>query len=168
MKRILAVTLLVFLIGYAVWTAISPKEPREGLAKGNAAPNFELQTLSGETVQLADYQGKKVLLNFWATWCGPCRAEMPDMQKLYDKYEGNVVVLAVNLTNTEKSVESVDAFVKELNLSFPIAIDEEGAINTKYEVLSYPTSYILDEEGRIQTKFAGAMSYETMESLVKK
>ncbi|SDI57027.1 peroxiredoxin family protein [Natribacillus halophilus] len=76
-----------------------------GLEEGEIAPDFELKTLDGETMRLSDYRGERVMLNFWATWCPPCRAEMPDMQKLYD--EEDVVILAVNMTETENNLEEV-------------------------------------------------------------
>ncbi|MBD1379343.1 TlpA family protein disulfide reductase [Metabacillus arenae] len=166
MKRILAIGLLVFLIGYAVWFAIQPKDPKVGLESGNKAPDFELSTLDGEKVKLSELKGKKVLINFWATWCPPCRAEMPEMQKIHKKYKDEVVVLAVNFTSSEKNKEVVKTFANKLDLTFPIVYDEEG-VNSTYDIFSYPTTYLVDEEGFIQKKYTGAMSYETMEGLIK-
>src|SRR5699024_11976097 len=82
----------------------------EGLKKGDIAPDFELETLSGETVTLADYRGQKVMLNFWATWCPPCRAEMPDMQKVQDERD-DVVILAVNQVQTESNPDNIAPFL---------------------------------------------------------
>lgn len=78
-----------------------------GIKKGNKAPNFELMNLNEKPVKLSDFTGKKVILNFWATWCPPCRAEMPHMEKFYKENEKDVVVFAVNLTNTEKTRNDV-------------------------------------------------------------
>lgn len=166
MKKLLAMSLLVFLIGYAIYYAINPTDAKVGVTEGNTAPDFELVTLDGEKMTLSSLQGKKVLLNFWATWCPPCRSEMPDMQKIQVEYDEEVVVAAVNLTSSEKNVKSVKNFVDELALTFPILLDENGKINNQFEVMSYPTSYILDENGIIQTKYVGAMSYEQMKDLL--
>ncbi|MCM3610575.1 redoxin domain-containing protein [Planococcus sp. MERTA32b] len=140
----------------------------EGLAKGKAAPDFELSTLDGEAVQLSDYKGKKVILNFWATWCPPCRAEMPDMQKYYDEQaEGeNVEILAVNLTTEDKGMDKIDAFVDEFSLTFPIPMDTEGDIGDLYQAASIPTTYMIDTEGRVQQKIVGPMNEEMMEEFI--
>ncbi len=146
-KKGIASAVLLMLIGLLVWNLLEPKEPAIGLEKGDQAPDFELKTLDGQTASLSDYQGKKVLINFWATWCKPCRTEMPDLDAIRSEYD-QVEVLAVNLTTTEKSVDHVAAFANELNLSFPILLDQKG-IQARYQVLSYPTTYILGEKGRI-------------------
>ncbi|AZV52491.1 thiol:disulfide interchange protein [Bacillus pumilus] len=146
-KKGMASAVLLVLIGLLVWNLLEPKEPAIGLEKGDQAPDFELKTLDGQKASLSDYQGKKVLVNFWATWCKPCRTEMPDLDAIRSEYD-QVEVLAVNLTTTEKSVDHVAAFADELKLSFPILLDQKG-IQARYQVLSYPTTYILDEKGRI-------------------
>ncbi|MBS4220991.1 TlpA family protein disulfide reductase [Bacillus sp. FJAT-49711] len=131
-----------------------------GIRKGELAPDFELTTLNGEVVKLSDYRGKRVMLNFWATWCPPCRAEMPDMQKFQDNKD--VQVLAVNLSETESSPENVPKFVDELNLSLTIPLDNESAVSREYQVLAYPTTYMIDSNGRIQFIVMGAMNYDFM------
>ncbi|USK36022.1 redoxin domain-containing protein [Bacillus sp. F19] len=167
LKRILAICLLVFLAGYAVWFAILPKEPKEGLEIGNKPPEFELEMLNGEKVNLEDVKGKKVMINFWATWCPPCEAEMPEMQKLQNEHPDELVVLAVNMTNAEKSREDVETFISKRNLTFPVALDKDGRVSVQYEVYSYPTTYFLDEEGKILNISRGAMTQETMEKLLE-
>lgn len=162
MKKVLAISILVFLVGYAIYFAINPSNPKVGVSEGSTAPDFELKTLSGDSLSLSSVKGKKVIINFWATWCPPCRSEMPDMQKIQDEHKDDVVVLAVNLTNSESSVDTVKKFVDELELTFPVLLDEKGEINNQFEVLSYPTSYFIDENGVIQTKFVGALSYDQM------
>lgn len=166
MKKVLAISLLVFLVGYAIFQAINPTDTKVGITEGNVSPDFELMTIDGEKMSLSSLEGKKVILNFWATWCPPCRKEMPDMQKIHDDYEGEVVVAAVNLTSSEKNIDSVKRFVDELGLSFPVLLDEDGKINKQFEVLSYPTSYIVNEKGVITTKFVGAMTYEQMQDFI--
>ncbi|MBF6633394.1 MAG: redoxin domain-containing protein [Planococcus sp. (in: Bacteria)] len=141
----------------------------EGLAKGEKAPDFLLTTLDGEEVKLSDYQGKKVLLNFWATWCPPCRAEMPHMQTYYDEQakDENVVILAVNLTTEDKGLGKIEDFVEEFGLEFPIPMDENGDVGALYQAVSIPTSYAIDTEGRIQNKVVGPMDETMMEQLIQ-
>lgn len=140
----------------------------EGLAKGEMAPDFELTTLAGKPVKLSDYKGKKVILNFWATWCPPCRAEMPDMQKYYEEQaEGeNVEILAVNLTTEDKGMDAINAFVAEFSLTFPVPMDTEGSIGKVYQAATIPTSYMIDTEGRVQNKIVGPMNEQMMEDFI--
>ena len=139
-----------------------------GLEKGNLAPDFELETLDGETIQLSDFRGQKVILNLWATWCPPCRAEMPHMQDLYEeKKDEGVTIIAVNLTTAERNTEDIRPFVEEeFKLTFPIPLDVDGSIGEMYQAYSIPTSYIIDTQGRIQRKIIGPMSYDMMEDFI--
>ncbi|MFV8828890.1 peroxiredoxin family protein [Alkalihalobacterium sp. APHAB7] len=145
------------------------KEPKEeiivGLQQGNYAPDFELETLDGKFVKLSDFYGQKVILNLWASWCPPCRAEMPHMQDFYEKYKDEgITILAVNLTTLERNTEDIVPFVEdEFQLTFPILLDVDGEIGQIYQAFSIPTTYIIDTSGRIQHKVIGPMSYEMME-----
>lgn len=140
----------------------------EGLAKGETAPDFELTTLDGETARLSDYKGKKVILNFWASWCPPCRAEMPDMQKYYEDQadEENVEILAVNLTTEDRGMDKITAFIEEFNLTFPVPMDSEGDIGKLYQAVAIPTTYMIDTEGKVRNKIVGPMSEQMMEEFV--
>ena len=139
----------------------------EGLTKGDVAPDFTLTTLDGKEVKLSDLKGKKVVLNFWATWCPPCKAEMPHMQNFYEDYsqDENVEILAINLTNGDK-VESVQNFVQDYGLTFPIPMDEEGKVNEIYQAITIPTSYMIDTKGRIQNKVVGPMDENMIKDFV--
>lgn len=140
----------------------------EGLAKGETAPDFELTTLDGETARLSDYKGKKVILNFWASWCPPCRAEMPDMQKYYEDQadEENVEILAVNLTTEDRGMDKITAFIEEFHLTFPVPMDSEGDIGKLYQAVAIPTTYMIDTEGKVRNKIVGPMSEQMMEEFV--
>ncbi|WP_342663184.1 TlpA disulfide reductase family protein [Paenibacillus assamensis] len=138
-----------------------------GINQGNLAPDFELKTLEGESIKLSDYRGKKVILNMWATWCPPCRVEMPDMQKIYDNYKDeNVTILAVNMTQTEKNVDNIPTFLDEMGITFPVALDPKGEIALIYQSYMLPTSYVIDSNGIIQQKITGPMHYEMMEKMI--
>jgi cytochrome c-type biogenesis protein len=135
----------------------APAEAPIGLKIGQRAPDFTTQTLDGQPVTLSDYRGQVVLLNFWATWCGPCRQEMPDFQTIYDLYRSQgFVVLAVNNTSTERSVDDVRAYVEDMGVKFPILLDQSGDLNdTLYRsaIPGYPTSLLIDANGVIVDYF---------------
>ncbi|MFD1177900.1 TlpA family protein disulfide reductase [Paenibacillus puldeungensis] len=177
MKRnivvILALIGLVVYAGYDFYSQVDKFSTdgstlEVGIQKGKLAPDFILTNLKGEPVKLSDYKGKKVLINFWATWCPPCQAEMPHMQKIYANYESkDVVVLGVNLSFTEKGSDSVQAFVDEQGISFPIVLDKEGNVAELYQVSAYPTTYFVDGNGVIRERLQGAISYDRMKAAVK-
>ncbi|WP_040285065.1 peroxiredoxin family protein [Sporosarcina koreensis] len=139
-------------------TASGPIE-NTGLSNQQTAPDFTLETLSGESVKLSDYRGKKVFLNFWASWCGPCRTEMPAMQEFYTSQPGNadVEILAVNMTKNEQTSGSVKEFVKTHGLTFPVLLDTEGTVERTYKVVGFPTTYLIAEDGRIAGSLKGAV-----------
>lgn len=143
----------------------------EGLSPGDIPPDFELKTLEGQTIRLSDYQGKKVILNFWATWCPPCKAEMPHLENYYKTKakKQNVEIIAVNLTNAERGsnkLETVKSFADEYGLTFPIPMDETGEVGNTYQTITIPTSYIIDSKGTIHEKIIGPMDEEMIKKLV--
>lgn len=141
---------------YAMSTQTTDNLP--GLKVGEEAPDFELKTLDGKTAKLSDYQGKKVILNFWATWCPPCKAEMPDIQKYHQEVGDNVVILAVNIDPQY----DVRKFVREANVTFPVLLDSKDEVNTLYRILTIPTTYFIDEKGIIRSKHLSIMTIETI------
>lgn len=140
--------------------SLEPVEQGEWVQTGDKAPDFTLQTLNGEEVSLSDYRGEKVLINFWATWCPPCRAEMPDMQQLYEDEDVNI--LAVNLTETEAGLQNVESFIDEFGITFPIPLDEKVDVAHAYGVQPIPTSFFIDREGIVHSISIGPMTYDYM------
>lgn len=132
--------------------------PKVDIAFGELAPDFTLENLDGEEVSLSDYRGKLVLLNFWATWCGYCDAEMPDLNKLNDENE-DIVVLAVDVKETK---ETVQKYITKGEYEFEVLLDTKGAIAQTYLVGGYPTSYFIDKEGILQAGYPGMMTYAQM------
>ena len=123
--------------------------------------DFELQDLSGETRRLSDFKGKVVFLNFWATWCGPCRFEMPSMETLYRRFKGSgLEIVAVNLQEDRGSVQR---FVDEQGLSFHVLLDTTGRIGATYGARSIPTTYIIDRDGFVRAGTVGAREWDTEE-----
>lgn len=133
---------------------------------GFAAPNFALPSTVGERFTLADLKGKVVLVNFWATWCPPCRAEMPAIEAAYRaNKDAGFVVLAVDQM---ESADVVNAFRTKYNLSFPLLLDADGGINRQYLVSALPTSFFVDRKGDIrEMMIGGSMSREFIEGKIK-
>ena len=119
------------------------------------APDFTLADLRGEPVRLSDLRGRVVLLNFWATWCMPCRDEMPSMQRLWQTYrDRGLTVLAVSTDTGGK--KRVANFARRLELSFPILLDSDGQVSDRYQVSGVPASFLIDRQGRIVAHVLGS------------
>ncbi|MBD3921376.1 redoxin domain-containing protein [Paenibacillus sp. PR3] len=179
-KSIIGVFVLLALVAYGLYqnkTAGSGNSSTDaqllqqtdtGTRKGEQAPDFELKDLGGNAVRLSDYRGRTVFINFWATWCPPCKAEMPHMERVYKDYAArDVVILSVNLTTTEAKASDVDDFVSEYGLTFPVVLDEAGIIKRQYKVTAYPTTYVIDKNGIIRNKYAGAINDEIMTKAIR-
>ena len=138
--------------------------PTVGIAEGNIAPGFETVTASGQPIRLADYRGQVVVLNFWATWCGPCRIEMPALETTYRQLKNQgFIVIAVNNAETAADVQG---FGQELDLSFPLVLDEHAEIQTRYNIYSYPSTFILNREGIIVQRHYGPLTTEDLNAAV--
>ncbi len=117
------------------------------LAPGNLAPQFTLTSLSGEKLSSSSFAGKVVLLNFWASWCGPCVEEMPALEALYTRLKGRgFLVVAVGMNDEEVKLKE---FSERLGLSFPILVDKDGVVSDMYKVSGVPESFLLDKEGKL-------------------
>lgn len=135
-----------------VLAACSAIAPEVAPVERAQAPDFSLQNLDGEMVTLSDLRGQVVLINFWATWCGPCVEEMPTIDARYR--QGDFEVLAVDF---DEPADVVAEFVRELGISFPILLDPGGEIQRLYQVRGYPTTFFVDETGIIKVMHLGPM-----------
>ncbi len=132
-----------------------------GIKVGEVAPDFTLTDLDGNQVSLSDFRGKTVLINFWATWCPPCRKEMPDIESLYQQYKDlDFVVLGVDIA---ESADNVRRFVKQGGYSWTFVIDAGYQAAVAYQVRAIPSSFFLDEEGVVRAAHVGYMTKRAME-----
>ncbi len=152
--------LLLLLLGLA-WIVASRADPGSVTGgqvpapqKGFLAPDFTLESLDGQTVHLSELFGKPVLVNFWASWCPPCRAEMPAMQAVYETYQGQIHLLAVNATSQDSLTDAL-AFVSENGLTFPILLDPDGAAYRQFAITSLPTTFFIGADGIIAEVVVG-------------
>lgn len=139
----------------------------EGSEVGNLAPDFQLKDLDGKTVSLRDLQGSPVMLNFWATWCGPCRNEMPYLQQIYEKWrDKGLKVLMINLSETTSTVRQ---FMQDNKYSFPVLLDTNGDVSSKYNITAIPTTFFIAGYGVIKERRVGSFpNVETIESSLSK
>lgn len=159
---------LILLLGLA-WIYLSADKTHASFAGtvaapqvGFLAPDFSLLTTTGETIKLSDLRGQAVLVNLWATWCPPCRAEMPAIEKVYNEYKDQgFIVLAVDMTYQDDP-SAVMPFVQEHGLTFPILLDETGAVGRAYQLRSLPSSFFITREGIINEVVIGGPMSEAL------
>lgn len=158
MKKIVLlgiIFLLLFVI--PVGCKSSAFAPEIGLSKGNTAPNFQLEDLNGNLVSLWDLRGKVVLLNFWTSYCGWCKKEMPSMEEIYQDYKDKgFEILAVNIKGDKDGLRE---FMNKNGFTFPVLLDSDGAAARTYQVQGVPNTYIIDSRGIIQEVVLGAVDW---------
>ncbi|SDN00571.1 Peroxiredoxin [Fictibacillus solisalsi] len=138
-----------------------------GIKQGDVPPDFMLKTLDGRKVTLLQFKGKTVFLNFWASWCPPCQAEMPEMERFYkENSQKPIEILSVHLTS-EDSVQAARAFANKHKLTFPILLDETGEVSKRFHVVTLPTTFVISPQGRIVQQHIGPLNREMMESLME-
>lgn len=162
-KKISIFLIAALLIGGAYFFYLQNNEAEVtaevGTEVGMQAPDFTLNNMNGQPVSLSDYRGQKVFLNFWASWCPPCRQEMPYMQKLHEEYGDQVVILAVNIGENKSTAAN---FMMQNGLSFPVLLDNDKDTARNYLVRGIPSSYFLDQNGIIKEKVVGGVNYQKM------
>lgn len=134
-----------------------------------AAPALTAPTLDGSSISLSDFNGKVVLLNFWASWCQPCKEETPDLEATYRRLEDQgLVIIGIDLLNTEPGLQDVQEFVKQYGVTYPIALDEQGDISRAYAISPLPTSYFIDRQGQVRYIRVGTMNKTEIERVFEK
>ena len=153
---VLAITFVI------VWLQSAKYEP---LAVGKVAPDFALTDLNEKPIRLSDYRGKVVFLNFWATWCAPCREEMPSMEVLFKNFEKDgLVILAVSIDRVT-TTKDIPPFVKGMNLTFPVLIDSWGKTDKPYKRMGVPETFIIDQDGVIRETIIGPKDWTRIDNL---
>lgn len=122
------------------------------------APDFTVYDGEGNPVKLSDFKGTPVVLNFWASWCGPCKGEMPEFQQVFEEMDGKVQFLMVNATGGRETVETAKNFIASSGYTFPVFYDTNGEASTVYAVTALPTTFFIDKEGNVVTWAKGAIS----------
>lgn len=174
LKYWLPLTGAVLTIGLLVvfFSRVPPEETTSGLIpsprEGFAAPDFTLETIDGNTLSLSELRGRAVVVNLWASWCPPCKAEMPALQVVYDIYvEQGLQVLAVNMT-FQDSISDADEFIEMEGLDFPILLDRSGEVARLYQMRALPSTFFIDPEGVIQKVIIGGpMSESTIRTAIE-
>lgn len=160
----------IFLSQEDVTAPAGPISLTEAPIVGYLAPDFTAQTPLGETVVLSDFsargggEGQPVILNFWASWCGPCRVEMPDLQRVSLKYNGRVAILGVNQGESNSVITDFGA---EFNVTYPLLNDQEQIINSNYQVNSLPTTIFIDADGVVREVQIGILTQAVLENRIE-
>ncbi|MDH5606834.1 MAG: TlpA family protein disulfide reductase [Anaerolineae bacterium] len=167
---------LIVLAASGLWIALSASLPGTSASlslpapqAGFIAPDFTLTSLDGDSYTLSELRGKPILVNLWASWCGPCRQEMPAMQALYEEFhpEG-FEILAVNAANQD-NIPAAAAFVEELGLSFPILLDLDGEVSRMYQLRALPSSFFINPDGSIaEVVIGGPMAEALLRTRIEK
>jgi peroxiredoxin len=159
---------MVLIMG-AIWIGISAASPNvttngaiPAPQTGFLAPEFSLMTNNGEEITLSELRGQPVVVNIWASWCPPCRAEMPALESVYQEYKDQgFVILAVNATNQDDPDQAI-AFAQSLGLSFPILFDDQGEVSNQYQVRALPSTFFVDAHGVIREVIVGGPMSEAL------
>jgi peroxiredoxin len=159
--RAILLIVMVGLIGFALYEATTQQNGRKP-ETGQEAPNFTLTSLTGQEVQLRDLRGKAVMLNFWGSWCEPCRSEMPTLQKMYTKYRNQgFEVVGINIAETDVAAEQ---FIRQYELTFPIWMDRDRGVVRLYRIGPIPSSIFIDSQGKITYIKDGPLSVGELET----
>ena len=162
---LLALIIIAAYFGYRELSGDGPEvdAPDTGSSNAIAAPDFTVYDMNGNAVKLSDMKGTPVVLNFWASWCPPCKAEMPEFDEIAKEYEGKVAFMMVNLTDGQSETQSsAQAFIDSMGYTFPVYFDLDSDAAYKYGVQSIPTTYFIDAQGNLIAGATGAIDGDTL------
>lgn len=163
--RISIFVLITAALVYTLYLSIDKKEV-DAVSIGDDAPNFLLKDMNGNEHKLSDYKGKGVFLNFWATYCGPCKEEMPYMNNVFREYQSKgVEILAINTGEAELLVNK---FIDTYDLNFPVLYDRDEAVTVAYDFIPLPTTFLIDADGKIVDIIAGSLTEEDIRNYMDK
>ena len=149
--------------GFPLGTLIGADNAATGINPGETAPNFRMQLTDDQGLYLSDLKGRPILINFWATWCGPCRLEMPEIAQLADITATDLLVIAINV---QEEVDTVAAFADDFSMNMPVVRDVDAEIRDLYQVRGMPTSIFIDRDGKVSTYHEGVLSPRKLHELL--
>ena len=175
MKKWIGLVIVGALIGIFIWGILSNSEDKktvvndsvdeESGARQMTATDFELELLDGDTMRLSDTKGKITIINFWASWCDPCKMEAPHLQKFYEENKDRVEILGVNVTDQD-TMKQIRGFVSAYDITFPVLLDETGDVSIMYGAFTIPTTIFLNADGEIVQQFVGPMDEDFLNEVV--
>ena len=144
------------------------KESKNLIANLNSdkAPDFSLKSVEGKTIKLSDYKGKVVIIDFWATWCPPCRRGIPDLVSIQNEYKNKVVVIGISL-DREKTIKDVPGFIKDYQINYPVVYGDDNVVIAYGGIQSIPTSFVVDKKGNVVDMHVGLVSRDTFVNKIK-
>lgn len=157
------IAILVVLVIIVAASVILTKKQDTAPEVGHVAPNFTLTTLAGQTLNLTQFRGKPVYLNFFASWCPPCQFETPDVEKMYKKYGNKITFIGVNLAFND-TVPRLKQFLKTYGVTYPVLLDKSGSVTKTYKVMAIPTSFFIKSNGVIMYHYLGALVASQMQT----
>ncbi|OLS36029.1 thioredoxin [Alkalihalophilus pseudofirmus] len=168
MKRKRTFLVLAIACILAVVTVVTMDRQEVGNEVGMVAEDFALPTYQGGQESFNQYEGQVVILNMWASWCEPCRDEMPDFMELQQDYhQEGLDIVTVNMQTYERTLNDAPEFIEEMNLTLPVFFDEDGVVSDRYGIRVLPTTFVIDREGVIAHVIPGEVNYERLEELIK-
>lgn len=172
LRRIFSIFILLLGLVWIWFSRVKPGDDAIILLSapqvGFNAPDFSLKTMTGETIGISDFSGQPVIINFWASWCPPCRAEMPAFQAVYDEYKDRVSILAINASDLDTLI-AAQSLVSQFALTFPILLDSTGSVQQQYEITSLPTTFFVGSDGKIfQIEIGGPLTEAGLRTRIDK
>lgn len=169
-KRVTSGVILALAVLWAGYVLLAPNQSSAargvGIPVGSMAPDFELKTIDGQTYKLSELRGQAVMINFFASWCPPCRAEMPALQNAFEEYKDQgFIILAVNMNESAVAIRS---FQERYGLTMPIVVDTDDRVSRAYDIVPLPTSYFVDRNGVVRGKWTGEIRAEQLRLLIRK
>lgn len=163
-NRLIVRTIILILLAAAIIYAVTNNDKGKTLSVGDMAPDFELVDLEGNTHRLSDYRGEGVFLNFWGTWCPPCKREMPHMETIHNELDGEAAhILTINIKEPQLKVER---FRDQYGLTFPIMLDKTETVKEMYNFKPLPTTFIINKDGKIEQIISREMSEDEIREIM--
>lgn len=157
-KSVIFILVFALLLGLFVYSIVSKSKSPQVRAEGMI--DFTLSSLNGKQYSISDFRGKKVVLNFFATWCPPCRAEIPDFERFYQSKKDSIVTIGIDIQEDKVAVKE---FANSIGITYPVLLDSDGKIASSFGIEGIPTTFLLDENGKLIKKNVGMMSYSELE-----